>query len=110
MINLTFNYSYSQGNYKTIMAETIKKYDYSKINKLAKDSGYSNGDIIKTSVSFKVNHKGETFDIKATGPKDFFIKESEKIVSSLPKMDFGVPLKKGQHFMFELPITYNITD
>lgn len=92
------------------MSETIKNYDYTKINELSKKMGYSIGTKVKTTVSFKVNDKGETFDITAKGPEEIFIKESEKIVRSLPKMNFGVPLTKGQHFMFKLPITYNISE
>ena len=59
-------------------------------------------------MNFKVNHKGETFDVSAIGPENIFIVESEKIIRSFPKLEFYTGLKEGQHYMFNLPVTYII--
>lgn len=86
-----------QKSYKEVISETIENYNYSKTDSLAKTIGYKGGENIKTNVNFKVNHKGGTFEISATGPHKIFIKESERIVKSIPKLEFDNKLKIRQH-------------
>jgi hypothetical protein len=100
--------SFGQKNYKEVIAETVKNYNFNKIDSLARSIGYKGGETVKTFVTFKVNHKGETFDVSAKGPNKIFIDEGIKIVNSFSKLEFKIKLKKGQHFMFTLPIKFNI--
>ena len=105
---LISNICFAQSNYKETIAETIKNYNHTKIDSLARTIGYEGGDIVKTSVAFKVDYQGKTFDVNATGPHEIFIKESEKIVKSFPKLIFETKLEKGKHFMFNLPMSFEI--
>tara|TARA_B100000809_G_scaffold97161_1_gene95677 strand:+ start:2344 stop:2739 length:396 start_codon:yes stop_codon:yes gene_type:complete len=105
---LISNICFGQSNYKETIAETIKNYNHTKIDSLARTIGYKGGDIVKTSVAFKVDYQGKTFAVNATGPHDIFIKESEKIVKSFPVLFFETKLEKGKHFMFNLPISFEI--
>ncbi|CAL2075993.1 hypothetical protein [Tenacibaculum sp. 190524A05c] len=94
--------------YKDVIRNVIENYNYSKIDSLARIAGYAKGDSLKSVVVFKVNHKGKTFDVKATGSYVLFNELSEKIFNSMPKLYFDVKLKEGQHFMFEMPLVYRI--
>ncbi len=108
LLIISFNLISAQKDYKLVMAETIENYDYYIIDSIAKMNGFKAGQKIKTSVTFKVNHIGEAFEISGEAPHEIFVEENIKIIESLPKLKFDVPLKNGQHFKFKLPITYNL--
>lgn len=97
-----------QGNYEEVISNAINNYDSTKIDSLAKSIGYKGGEQVETIVRFKVNHEGKTIDVTAEGPHEIFTKESIRIIESLPKLDFGIPIAPDKPLKLKLPINYSI--
>jgi len=101
---LISNFIYCQNNYVDIITQTAKNHDQRELDSLAKTIGYKGGESVKVYVLFKVNEKGEIFDIRARGPHKIFEEEGIKLVKEIPKLDPPKNFEKGKSMSFALPL------
>ena len=85
-----------------VLEKQIEKYNLdSDVNRLADLSRAGNHKIL---VSFKINKKGKTVDIKAKGSIPELEIEAIRVVNSLPIMEPGIHKGKKVNVLYSLPI------
>ncbi len=89
---------------KKCVSEKIQEYVSKNYNiSIIQNSGLKSGNH-KILVSFKINKKGKTVDIKAKGSIPELEIEAIRVVNSLPIMEPGIHKGKKVNVLYSLPI------